>query len=65
MADDYEITNSKKAIQDIINLYKKEKLNEEKINIIKQLEDKDLEQETIKKLEEKLSEIIIKIAKIK
>lgn len=65
MADDYEITDSKKAIEDIINLYQREKLNDEKNEIIKKLEDKSIALEEINKLEERLSELIIKIAKIK
>lgn len=65
MADDYEITDSKKAIEDILNLYEKEKLLDEKNQIIKQLEDKTIQDEETKKMEEKLSELIIKIAKMK
>lgn len=65
MADDYEIADNKKAIDDIINLYEKEKLTNEKNEIIKQLENKDIEENEARALEERLSEIIIKIAKMK
>lgn len=65
MADDYEIADTKKAIDDIINLYEKEKLTNEKNEIIKQLENKDIEKEEAKTLEGRLSEIIVKIAKMK
>lgn len=65
MADDYEIADTKKAIDDIINLYEKEKLTNEKNEIIKQLENRDIGKEEAKALEGRLSEIIIKIAKMK
>lgn len=65
MADDYEIADNKKAIDDFINLYEKEKLTNEKNEIIKQLENKDIEENEARVLEERLSEIIIKIAKMK
>lgn len=65
MADDYEIADTKKAIEDIINLYEKERLADEKNKIIKQLENKEIEQNEAKELEERLSQIIIKIAKMK
>ena len=65
MADDYEILDNKKAIDDFINIYEKEKLTNEKNEIIKQLENKDIEKSKAKVLEERLSEIIIKIAKMK
>lgn len=65
MADDYEIADTKKAIEDIINLYEKERLADEKNEIIKQLENKEIEQNEAKVLEERLSQIIIKIAKMK
>lgn len=65
MADDYEITNSKKAIEDMINLYQKEKMIDEKNEIIKSLENKDLSKEESRQLEERLSELIIKVARIK
>ena len=65
MAEDYEILDNKKAIDDFINLYEKEKLTNEKNEILKQLENKDIEENESKSLEERLSEIIIKIAKMK
>lgn len=65
MAEDYEILDNKKAIDDFINLYEKEKLTNEKNEILKQLENKDIEENEARSLEERLSEIIIKIAKMK
>ncbi len=65
MADDFEISDNKKAIEDLLNLYEKEKLIDEKSKIIKKLEDKSLSVEESKNLEKELSEIITQIAKIK
>lgn len=64
MAYDFEITDNKKAIEDMLSIYEKEKITEEKNNILRQLEEsKDKEQ--IRELETKLSELIIKLAKMK
>ena len=65
MADDYNITDINKAIIDIIKIYEKEKIIEEKKQIIAKLEDENLSQEESKELEAKLSQIIIKLAKRK
>ena len=65
MADDYNITDINKAIIDIIKTYEKEKIIEEKKQIISKLEDESLSQEESKDLEAKLSQIIIKLAKMK
>ena len=58
--------NSKKekAIDDIMQIYAKEKLNSRKFEILEQLE-KELKEEEKKELEKELSNIIIKLAKIK
>lgn len=65
MADDYEITNNEKAIKELIRLYEKEKLLDEKNKIVKELENQNLNKETREELEKKLSDLIIQIAKIK
>ena len=65
MADDYDITDINKAIIDIIKIYEKEKIMEEKKQIISKLEDSNLSNEQVKELEAELSKIIIKLAKIK
>ena len=64
MAYDLEIDNLEKAINDILNLYKREKLDNRKLEIIEELE-KDLDQNRKKSLENELSDIILKLAKIK
>ncbi len=65
MADDYDITDINKAIIDIIKIYEKEKIIEEKKQIISKLEDSSLSNEQAKELEAELSKIIIKLAKMK
>ena len=64
MADDYEIDNVEKAIDDIIQAYQKERLNNRKIQILELLENTtDINDK--KELERELSNIIIMLAKIK
>lgn len=65
MADDYNITDINKAILDIIKIYEKEKVIAQKNEIINKLEDTTLTKEESASLEEQLSEIIIKLAKMK
>lgn len=65
MAYDFEITEVNKCIEDILNTYRKEKLVDERNKIIENLENKSLTQEEIVILERKLSDIIIKLAKMK
>ena len=65
MADDFEITNSQKAIEDLLKLHEKEKMIDEKLKIIKMLEDGNLDKEKRTELENKLSNLIVKIARIK
>ena len=65
MADDYEIKDIEKAIDDIIQSYEKEKLNERKFQILEELENEDIDEVHKKEYEKELSDIIIKLAKIK
>jgi len=64
LADDYEINNIEKAIDDIMQSYEKDKLNERKFQILEMLET-PIEENQKKELEKELSEIIIHLAKIK
>jgi uncharacterized protein YdaL len=64
MAYDFEIEDIDKAIDDILVAYKKEKLNERKLEIIAELE-KEENSEVKKELERELSNVIISLAKIK
>lgn len=64
LADDYEIGNIEKAMDDIMQSYEKDKLNERKFKIIELLET-NLEDNKKKELEKELSNIIIRLAKIK
>ena len=64
MADDYEINDLEKAIDDLIQTYQKEKLNNRKFEVLELLEKTtDINQK--KELEKELSNIIIMLAKIK
>lgn len=65
MADDYELTDIEKAIDDIIQSYRKDKLNQRKFQILEELEKSDINTEEKKKLEKELSETIITLARIK
>ena len=64
MANGYEDEVDDKTVNNIINLYEKEKLTELKNSIIEKLNAKD-QNEDVKKLENQLNEIIIKLAKLK
>ncbi len=64
MSEDFEITDNKKAIEDILNLYKKEQLIEERNEIVKKLNNKE-SLDDITSLENRLNQIIIEMAKIK
>lgn len=64
MAEDYEIENLEKAIDDIIQIYEREKLNNRKFEILELLE-KNSDNIQKKELEKELSNIIIMLAKIK
>ena len=63
MADDYEIENDIKAIDDLVNNYQKEKLKDRKQEIVTLLNNSN--EEDSKELEKELQDIILKLAKIK
>lgn len=65
MADDYEMTNNEKAIEDLLKVYEKEKLQDEKSNILKMLDDDNIDKDKKIELEKQLNNLIIKIAKMK
>lgn len=66
MADDFGISDINKCIEDIINIYNKEKLVNMRNNIIKKLENTDgMTEEEIRNLEKMLNDVIIKLAKVK
>ena len=64
MAEDYEIENLEKAIDDIIQAYKRDKLNNRKLEILELLEQTSNNEEK-KELEKELSNVIITLARIK
>lgn len=65
MAEDFEITEVNKCLEDVLNTYQKEKLIQTRNEIINKLENKELTKEEIANYEIRLSEVIIKLAKIK
>ena len=64
MMDDYEIKDKEKAIDDILQQYEKEKLNQRKIDLIGLIE-KETDENQKKEYEEELKEIILKLVRIK
>ena len=65
MADDYEISDNNKCIEDIITSYNKERIIERRNEILTKLEDKNNTKEEIASFEKELSEIILQLAKMK
>ena len=67
LADDYEIDDIEKAIDDVMQSYQKDKLTERKFEILDLLEkqDSDLDNEEKVKLGKELNDIIIRLAKMK
>ena len=65
MADDYEIEDNKKALEDVINNYQKEKLMARRNEIIQSLNNANLDKEKANELEKELHTLIIKMAQIK
>ena len=66
LVTDYEISSVEKCIEDVVNIYNKERLSERKLEIIKALENSSSFSEAeIANLERELSEVIIELAKKK
>lgn len=65
MADDYEISDIDKCIEDIINSYNKERMIEKRNEILKELENENHTKEEIASFEKELSQIILQLAKMK
>lgn len=66
MAEDFEIADVNKAIDDLISIYEKQKLVNRRNEILKQLESSEsVNIDNMKNLEKELNEIILKLAKIK
>ena len=64
MAEDYGIIDEKKAIEDILKKYEKEKLENRRDELIK-LTSIEENQEVKKQLGKELNDIILKLVKIK
>ena len=66
MADDFGVSDIDKCIEDLINIYNKEKLVNLRNSIIKKLENtENMNKDEVNELERKLNEVILKLAKIK
>ena len=65
MADDYQISDINKCIDDILYTYSREQITNRKNEIINELNDTNTSKEDAIKLEKELNEIIIKLAKRK
>lgn len=63
MAKDYGITDIDKGIDDILSTYERENLKDKRDEILRDLEDSTLNNESKLKLERELNDIIIKLAK--
>ena len=64
MADEYELENIEKAIDDVIYGYRRDKLTNRKFEILSNLE-QNIEENKKKELEKELNEVIIQLAKMK
>ena len=66
MADDFGVTDVNKCIEDLLNIYNKERLVNERNDILKKLENtSSLTQEESNELVQRLNDVILKIAKVK
>ena len=65
MAKDYGITDIEKGVDDILNTYESENLKEQRDELLKKLEDKDLDNETKLMYEQELNNIIIKLVNLR
>ena len=66
MADDFGIADINKCIEDLLNIYNKEKLVNKRNDIIKKLENaSSMTSEEVKNLELELNNVILKLAKVK
>ena len=65
MTNDYAISDIEKAVRDVVGIYEKERLIEERTNIIEKLKDKTINKEEIIKLEKQLQDIVIRLTQIK
>ena len=65
MVTDYQITSVQKCIEDVIIIYNKERLQKRKNQIVKELENQTLTSDESSALEMELSDIIVKLARIK
>ena len=63
MSTDFEITDTKKAIEDILNKFEKEKILNKKSEILKKLSSSNLSKDELLELENELKTLSIKLKK--
>ena len=65
MAEDFEITDMDKCLEDVIHFYEKERIQKQKNELIKKMESGTLTKEEESKLVQELNRIILTLAKMK
>ena len=65
MAEDFEITDMDKCLEDVIHFYEKERIQKQKNELIKKMESGTLTKEEESKLVQELNKIILTLAKMK
>lgn len=65
MAADFEISDKQKCVNDVLYLYRREKLTNRKNEIIRKLDDPEIPKEVSNELEKELSQIVVSLAKRK
>ena len=65
MAEDFEITDMDKCLEDVIHFYQKERVQKQKNELIKKLESGSLTKEEESKLVQELNSVILTLAKMK
>lgn len=65
MADDYEISDVDRCIEDIINSYTKERIINRRNEILEKLDKKEYTDDEVASLEKELNDIILRLAKMK
>lgn len=65
LSRDFGIDNLEKGVQDILNIYEKENMQNRKEEILELLKNKNIEESETKKLENELNNILLSLIKIK
>ena len=63
MSTDFDITDTKKAVEDILSKFQKEKMLDRKNEVLKKLSSSDISKDELLKLEEELRALSKKLTK--